>query len=75
MDPLHRLVVKLAITTTAVAVIAAVTVNDPPASRRADAASDVAPASLVPTSAMPAEPSHAPLSDAAPTSASDPPEP
>ena len=44
MDPLHRLVVKLAITTTAVAVIAAVTVNDPPASRRADAASDVAPA-------------------------------
>jgi len=56
MDLLHRLVVKLAITITAVAVTAAIDVNDPPASRRADAASDVAPASLVPMSAMPAAP-------------------
>ena len=75
MDPLHRLVVKLAIAIAAVAVTAAIAVNDPPASRDADAALDAVPTAPAPMSAMPAEPRHAPLSEAAPTSLSDRPEP
>ncbi len=75
MDPLHRLVVKLAIVTTAVAVTAAIAVNDPAASSRADAAIDAVPTTPTPMSAMPAETRHAPLSEAAPKSLSDTPEP
>ena len=75
MEPLHRLVVKLAIGTAAVAVTAAIAVSDPPASHGADAVSDVVLASPAPMSAMPAEPRHAPLFEAASTSLSDTPEP
>lgn len=75
MDPLHRLVVKLALATAAVAVTAAIAVNDPPASSRADATIDAVPATPTPMSAMPAETRHAPMSEAAPTSLSDKPEP